>query len=115
VFVSVTQKTIYLEAAMNTYFMQVEKRSQWSSYLLAAFALITMLMLILSFSRFFEQRGSLPFTSSGVVLTESSSVPVAIPAPLPPTEQVQIATATLPTVNANSVPQAVANPVPSVP
>ena len=100
---------------MNTYFLQVEKRSQWSSYLLAAFALITMLMLILSFSHFFAQRGNVHLTSPAVVLTESSGAPVAIPAPVPPTQQIQIATAALPSMSASSVPQAVANPVPSVP
>jgi hypothetical protein len=100
---------------MNTYFPQVEKRSQWSSYLLAAFALITMLMLILSFNDFFAQRANMPFTSSRMVHTESSHAPVAIAAPLPPAEQIQIATAALPSVSANPVPQPVANPVPSVP
>ena len=100
---------------MNIYFQQVEKRSQLSSYLLAAFAICTLLLLVLSFSRFFEQRWSGSSTSAQVVHAESNNVPVAIPAPLPPAEQIQISTTLLSSGSANPVPQVVAIPVPSVP
>jgi hypothetical protein len=45
---------------MNTHFLQVEKRSQMFSYLLAAFAIGTAMMLILSLSHSFENRWSMP-------------------------------------------------------
>ena len=41
---------------MNIYFPQIEKKSQLSSYLLAAFAICTLMLLILSFGQFFAQR-----------------------------------------------------------
>jgi hypothetical protein len=85
------------------------------SYLLAAFAICTVLMLALSFSHFFEQRWSMPSASSHVVRTESSNMPVPIPAPLPPPDQIQVSIAPLSSGNANPVPQAVPIPVPSVP
>jgi hypothetical protein len=84
------------------------------SYLLAAFAICTALMLILSFSNFFESRWSMPSASSQVVHAQSSTIPVAIPAPLPPAEQLQVSTTALPE-SANPVPQTVPVPVPSVP
>ena len=99
---------------MNTYFLQVEKRSQLSSYLLAAFAICTLIMLILSFNQSLENRWSMPSASSQVVHSESS-VPVAIPAPLPPAEQIQMSNTSLPSGGANPVPQVVPIPVPSVP
>jgi len=100
---------------MNIHFPQVEKRSQLSSYLLAAFAICTLTMLVLSFSHFFENRWSMPSVSSQVVHAESNIVPVAIPAPVPPTDQIQISVTPLPSVGENPVPQAVPVPVPSVP
>jgi len=100
---------------MNIHFPQVDKRSQLSSYFLAAFAICTAMMLILSFGQFFEQRWSMPSGSSQVVPAESTSVPVAIPAPLPPQDQIQISVTPLRSVNANPVPQAVPVPAPSVP
>ena len=100
---------------MNIHFSQVENRSQLFSYLLAAFAICTLLMLILSFSHYFEQRWSGSSTSAQVVHAESNNVPVAIPAPLPPAEQIQMSNISLPSGGANPVPQVVAIPVPSVP
>jgi hypothetical protein len=108
-------ENFYLEVAMNTYFPQVEKRSHLSSYVLAVFAICTLLMLVLSFSRFFENRWSMPSVPSGVVTTESANMPVAIPAPVPPTDQVQMSVTPLPAGSLNPVPQVVPVPVPSVP
>ena len=99
---------------MNAYVPQVEKRSQLFSYLLAVFAIITLMMLILSLSHYFENRWSMPSASSQVVHSEGS-VPVAIPAPHPPAEQIQMSNTSLPSGSANPVPQVVAIPVPSVP
>lgn len=101
---------------MNIHFSQVENRSQLFSYLRAAFAICTVMMLILSFSHFFEQRSIiLPSTSSQVVHTESNNVPVAIPAPHPPAEQIQTSDTSMSSLGANPVPPVVAIPVPSVP
>lgn len=100
---------------MNTYFPQGEKRSQLSSYLLAAFAICTLMMLILSFSRFSENRWSMPSIASEVVTTESASMPVAIPAPVPPPDQLQMSVTPLPAGSVNPVPQVVPVPLPSVP
>ena len=99
---------------MNIYFPQAEKRSQLFSYLLAAFAICTLMLLILSFSRFFENRWSMPSASSQVVHSESS-VPVPIPAPLPPADQIEVSIAPLSSGSANPVPQIIPVPVPSVP
>jgi len=99
---------------MNIYVSQVEKRSQLFSYLLAAFAMCTALILILSFSQYLSHRWSMAAAYSEVVSTESVNIPVAIPAPLPPAEQIQISMTALP-VSANPVPQALPVPVPSVP
>jgi hypothetical protein len=100
---------------MNTYFPQVEKRSQWSSYLLAAFAICTLMLLVLSFSHYFENRWTMPSASSQVVHSESTSAPVAIPAPHPPEEQIQMSNTSLPSGRANLVPQVVPISAPSVP
>lgn len=100
---------------MNIYFLQVEKRSQLFSYLLAAFAICTLLMLILSFSHFFEDRRSMPSNSLQAVPAESSSMPVIIPAPLPPQDQIQISSVPLSSDSADFVPQVVPISAPSVP
>ena len=101
---------------MNSHFSQVERRSHLFSYLLAAFAIYTVWMLVLSFNHYFEQRGTmLSSSSSQGAHTESSNVPVAIPAPHPPVEQIQASNSSMPALNANPVPQVVPIPVPSVP
>lgn len=99
---------------MNIYFPQVEKRAHLFSYLLAVFAICTALMLMLSFTNYFAHRWSMSSVSSEVVSTESAGMPVAIPAPLPPAEQIQVSMTTSP-ANTNPVPQAVPVPMPSVP
>jgi hypothetical protein len=98
---------------MNIYFAQVEKRSNLFSYLLAAFAISTILMLILSFSNYFEDHWDIPSTSSQAISVESRNLPVAIPIPVPPADQVQISVTPLPR-SANPVPQVVPVPVHSV-
>jgi hypothetical protein len=100
---------------MNIHFSQIERRSQLFSYLLVAFAICTLMMLILSFSRYFENRWTMPSASAQMVYSESASVPVAIPAPHPPAEQIQISITFMPSGGENPVPQVVAIPVPSVP
>ena len=100
---------------MNTYFSQVEKRPQFFSYLLAVFAICTVTMLILNFSHFFENSWTIPSASSEVVHSESTSMLVAIPAPRPPEEQIQMSITSLPSGGANPVPQAVPISAPSVP
>lgn len=102
---------------MNIHFQQVEKKSQSFSYILAAFAVFTVLMLTLSISRHAELHLSSPSVSLQAVNSENTNVPVAIPAPLPPAEQVQ--TIATPEAFGNSqavlAPQAIAAPMPSVP
>ena len=102
---------------MNIHFPQVQRKSQVNSYLLAAFATFTMLMLVLSLSRQVEIHLSVPSVSIQAVQPANSDVPVAIPAPLPPVEQTQAIVTPEPTGNATSilVPQAIPAPAPSVP
>ena len=102
---------------MNIHFQQVEKKSQVFSYILAAFAVFTVLMLTLSFSRHTDLHLSIPSTSIQVVHSENTHLPVAIPAPLPPAEQAQTNATPEPFGNSQAVlvPQAIAAPMPSVP
>ena len=102
---------------MNIHFSQVERRSQWSSYMLAAFAVFTVLMFALSLSRHAELHWSVRSVSVQATQIENSDVPVAIPAPLPPVEQAQPIATPEPAGSARSilVPQIVPVPVPSVP
>ena len=102
---------------MNIHFPQVERRSQLSSYLLAAFAIFTALMFALSLSRHAELHWSVPSVTAQVVQTENSGLPVAIPAPLPPTASTQaISTPGLAgNVPSILVPQAIPAPPPSMP
>lgn len=74
---------------MNIHFPQVERKPQVFSYMLAVFALFTMLMLFLSFIRMFELRLSVPSISVHTSQAENTNIPVAIPAPLPPVQQAQ--------------------------
>ena len=100
---------------MNIHFQQVEKKSQLFSYILAAFAVFTVLMLTLSIIRHTELHLSSP--SVQAVSSENTNVPVAIPAPLPPDEQAQTIATPEPFGNSQTVfvPQAIAAPMPSVP
>jgi hypothetical protein len=102
---------------MNIHFQQVEKKSQVFSYVLAAFAVFTVVMLTLSFSRQVELRLSMPSTSMQADHSGNTDVPVAVPAPLPPVEQAQITVTPEPFGNSQAVlaPQAIAAPMPSVP
>lgn len=102
---------------MNIHYSQVEKKSQAASYLLAALAIATALMMTLSLNRHAEIHWSAAATSGQVDQTVDSHLPVAIPAPLPPAEQVQVIGA--PELVADtqpiSVPQVIPAPAPSVP
>lgn len=102
---------------MNIHFQQVEKKSQWSSYLLAAFAVFTVVMFSLSISRHEKLHLWMPSESVQVIHSENTSLPVAIPAPLPPAEQTQSGATPEPLGNSQTalVPQAIAAPMPSVP
>lgn len=102
---------------MNIHFQPVEKKSQLSSYLLVAFAIFTVLMLVLSMSRQVEIHFSVPSISIQAVQPVKSDQPVAVPAPLPPAEATTANSTPAPTGNANTslAPQAVPAPAPSVP
>lgn len=102
---------------MNIHFSQVERKSQFFSYLLAAFAVFTALMLTLSLSRHAEIHWSRPTTSGQAVQIADVNLPVPIPAPLPPAGQPQAADTPVPAGNPSSifVPQAVPAPAPSMP
>ena len=102
---------------MNIHFQQLEKKSQMFSYIPVVFAVFMVLMLTLSLSRHFELHLSIPSVSLQAGHSENTNMPVAIPAPLPPAEQVQnIATSGMVgDSQAALVPQAIAAPIPSVP
>ena len=102
---------------MNIDFVQVERRSQLSSYLLAAFAIFTVLMFALSLSRHAELHWSLPSTLRKAVQTTNSELPIPIPAPLAPTGQEQSLATNEPAAESQSIlaPQVIAVPMPSVP
>jgi hypothetical protein len=105
-----------LEVDMNIHFPQVERKSQVSSYMLAVFALSTMLLLALSFIRMFELRLSVPSISVHTSQAENTNIPVAIPVPVPPVEQAQSIVTPEPAGNTPTilVPQIVPAPAPSV-
>ena len=102
---------------MNIHFMQVERKSQLPSYLLAAFGIFTALMLTLSLGRHAEIHWSAPAASSQAILTVDQHLPVAVPAPLPPAGQAQSVLTPEPagTATAILVPQVIPAPAPSVP
>lgn len=114
--VNVERKQL-LEVVMNIHFLQVERRSQLFSYLLAAFAVFTLLMLSLSFIGIAELRLSVLTVDAYQAQAEKMKIPVAIPAPTPPVEQVQ--SIVIPEAAANTqlilAPQIVRAPAPSVP
>ena len=101
---------------MNIHFSQVERKTPFASYLLAAFAMFTVVMLALSFSRHAELHWSVPSTSGQVIHTVDNNLPITVPAPLAPAAPAQPA-ATPEPVGAGSaipVPKAISAPVPSV-
>ena len=102
---------------MNIHFQPVEKKSQLSSYLLAAFATFTVLLLVLNMSRQVEVHFSVPSISIQAVQPVNRDLPVAVPAPLPPAEATTANSTPEPDGNAMSmvIPQAIPAPAPSVP
>ena len=102
---------------MNIHFMQVERKSQVLSYLLAAFAVFTTSMLALSLGRHAEIHWSAPATSSQAIQIVDQHLPVAVPAPLPPAGQAQAVLTPEPAGAAPAilVPQGIPAPAPSVP
>lgn len=102
---------------MNIHFPQVERRSQLSSHLLAAFAILMGLMFVLSLGRHIEIHWPVPSVSIQTAQTGNSDIPVAIPAPTPPAEQAQSIVTPEPGGSATSIlaPQAIPAPAPSVP
>lgn len=102
---------------MNIHFVQVEKKSQLFSHLLMAFAIFTVLMLILSFSRQIELQPSVPSVSMQTVQMATNDAPVAVPAPLPPVTQTQAIATSEPAEGRSAVlaPQVIPAPLPSVP
>lgn len=102
---------------MNIHYPQVERRSQLSSCLLAAFAILMGLMFVLSLGRHVELHWPIPSASIQTTLIENSDMPAAIPAPKPPAEQAQSITTPEPDGNVPSIlsPQAIPAPAPFVP
>ena len=101
---------------MNIHFSQVERKTPFASYLLAAFAIFTTLMLTLSFSRHAELHWSAHSKAGQVIHTVDNNLAVAVPAPLAPVGQVQASLTFEPAGAAPAmlVPQAIPAPVPSV-
>jgi hypothetical protein len=102
---------------MNIHFPQVDRRSQLSSHKLTTFAIIMVVMLMLSIVRHVEFNWSVPSASIRAAQIQNSTVPVAIPAPLPPTESAQAISTPEPTANipASLPPLAIPAPAPSMP
>ena len=102
---------------MNIHFMQVERKSQLPSCLLAAFGIFTALILTLSLGRYAGIHWSAPATSSQAIQIVDQHLPVAVPAPLPPAGQAQ---AVLTSESAGAVPailvsQVIPAPAPFMP
>jgi hypothetical protein len=100
---------------MNIHFQQDEKRSQVFFYMLVALAVFTVSLLILNIGWHSEFRLSVPSSSPQEALMENSSLPVAVPAPLPPAEQLQGTVTPAPSATPGPLPQAIAAPVPDLP
>ncbi len=102
---------------MNIHFMQVERKSQLPSYLLAAFGIFTALMLALSLGRHAEIHWTAPATSSQAIQIVDQHLPVAVPAPLPPARQAQAVLTPEPVGAAPVilVPQVIPAPAPFMP
>jgi hypothetical protein len=96
---------------MNIHYPRVERRSQLSSYLLAAFAVFTALMFVLSLSRHAELHWSMPSVTMHTAQGENRDLPVPVPAPRPPTVTAGPAAEIAPL----SAPHVIPAPAPSVP
>jgi hypothetical protein len=100
---------------MNIHFQQAETKPKGFSHILVALAVFTGLVLILNINRHTELHLSIPSSIGQGFYTESSSMPVVIPAPLPPQEQVQVTAAPALLTTPAPLPQAVLAPTPDVP
>lgn len=100
---------------MNIHFQQAETKSKGFSYILAALSVCTVMLMILNISRQTELHLSTPSSTKQGVYMESSGMPVAIPAPLPPVEQLQAIATPTPSSTPSPLPQAVPVPVPDLP
>lgn len=102
---------------MNILYPQVESKSQFSSYILAAFVICMAVMLALSLVRRVEIHWSVPSVSVQTAQIEHSDIPAAIPAPPPPAETTTAISTPEPVGNASlhPVPQIIRAPMPSVP
>jgi hypothetical protein len=102
---------------MNILYPQVERKSQLSSYILAAFAICMAVMLALSLVRQVEMHWSVPSVSVQTAQIEHGDMPAAIPAPPPPAEATNVISTPEPDGNASlhPVPQVIRAPMPSVP
>lgn len=101
---------------MNIHFQQVEKKSQVFLYMLVVVVVFTVCMVISNTSQTVNLR--LPIHSASSMQAaygKISNIPVAIPVPVPPAEQVQMTLAAVPSSTPSPVPQAVPVPVPSLP
>lgn len=102
---------------MNILYPQVERKSQLSLYILTVFAFCMAVMLALSLFRHVEIHWSVPSVSVQTAQIEHGDMPVAIPAPPPPAEQIQAIVTPEPVGNASlhPAPQIIRAPMPSVP
>jgi hypothetical protein len=101
---------------MNIQFQQVEKKSQVFSYILMVGVAFAISMLILNAVRTNNLHLSIPSSVSGqAAYGGMNSLPVAIPAPQPPAEQINMAPTLVVSSTPSPLPKAVAVPVPTLP
>ncbi len=100
---------------MNIHFQQAEKKSQVFFYIFVALAFLSAMMVLLNASSRVEVHLSIPASSAQGVALENNTMPVAIPAPLPPAEQVQSTNTPAPSATVGLLPQAVPVPTPDLP
>lgn len=102
---------------MNILYTQVERKSQLSSYILAAFAICMAVMLTLSLVRHVEIHWSVPSVSAQTAQIEHSNMPIAIPTPPLSAEAANASSTPEPVGNASlhPVPQVIRAPMPFVP
>ncbi len=102
---------------MNIHFTQTERKSHLVSQLLEAVVTFILLTMALTVSRGVEIHFPAPSISVQTVQPANSTMPVAVPAPLPPAAATQAIATPEPTENAMSIgiPQAIPAPAPFVP
>ena len=102
---------------MNIHFSQTERKSHIISQLLMAVAAFIFVMTALTIILGVDIHFSVPTISIEAAQPTDSTLPVAIPAPLPPTADAQSISTPAPVENVPAVvaPQPIPAPAPSVP